>query len=317
MSSYTMQLREYIEQATQYDDTLNTREKIEVGRKKLFDFDYDIFDESYRKIFETHFIRHFYMREIGFETEGLFKFNLETWLMIHMPYFNKLFESELIKYNPLHNTEVDNTHTKKNDLTRDDVRDIVSDMIANEKQNQNVDQISNTTGTSNTESDQQSHVDEDFSEDSTGNKKDDNFRRKIEADTPDTRLALTTNDGEGVLEYASQIDEESVNNDSDTTGHKDGTKSSDATASSSSDSSMESDSTANQKSDAEKDNTENRKSNDKLNSEINEIEDYVAYRVGKIGVQSYSKMVIEFRQTFIRIEKDIFNEMNQLFMLVY
>nr|prf protein p11,lower collar [Bacillus phage phi29] len=89
MSSYTMQLRTYIEMWSQGETGLSTAEKIEKGRPKLFDFNYPIFDESYRTIFETHFIRNFYMREIGFETEGLFKFHLETWLMINMPYFNK------------------------------------------------------------------------------------------------------------------------------------------------------------------------------------------------------------------------------------
>ena len=115
MASYTMQLREYIEAQTQYHNCKNTQEKIEVGRCRLFDFDYPIFDEDYKKIFETNFIRNFYMRELGFETEGLFKFQLETWLNIHLPYFNKLWESEMLKYNPLHNASIDTTHNKKND----------------------------------------------------------------------------------------------------------------------------------------------------------------------------------------------------------
>lgn len=312
-----MQLREYIEQVTQYDDTLSIEEKIEIGRKKLFNFSYPIFDEAYRKIFETHFIRHFYMREIGYETEGLFKFNLQTWLMIHMPYFNKLFESELITFNPLHNTEVDNTHTKKNDLSRDDVRDIVSDMLANEKANSVTDQTSNTEGTSKTDTEEESHADEDASETSNTNTTDDNFARNLRSDTPDSRLTITSNDGEGVIEYASEIKEQNEKNESDSDTTKDGTKTTDTTGTSSSDSSMTTDSESNQQSEMERDNTQNVKSNDQLNSEINEIEDFVAYRVGKIGVQSYSKMVMEFRQTFIRIEQGIFHEMNQLFMLVY
>src|SRR4051794_36040800 len=111
MASYTMELRNYIEMWAQNED-LPTREIIERGRSKLFDFEYPLFDPDYKKVFETHFIRKFYMREIGFETEGLFKFQLETWLIINMPYFNKLFESEMLQYDPLSNTKLDVTHKK-------------------------------------------------------------------------------------------------------------------------------------------------------------------------------------------------------------
>jgi hypothetical protein len=57
------------------------------------------------------------MREIGFETEGLFKFNLETWMIINMPFFNKLFESESLTFDPLTNYKLDTTHNKKADRT--------------------------------------------------------------------------------------------------------------------------------------------------------------------------------------------------------
>jgi hypothetical protein len=53
------------------------------------------------------------------------------------------------------------------------------------------------------------------------------------------------------------------------------------------------------------------------NANINEIEDYIESKVGKTGDQSYSKMLNEYRDTFLRIEKMIFKEMNELFMLVY
>src|SRR5690606_40563614 len=66
-------------------------------------------------VFETYFIIHFYMREIGFETEGLFKFYLETWLLVHMPYYNQLFKSELIEYDPLSNSQVIVAHEQLKD----------------------------------------------------------------------------------------------------------------------------------------------------------------------------------------------------------
>lgn len=65
---------------------------IELARPKLFDFYYPIFDENYKKDFETKFIKHFYLNEIGFETHILFKFELDESLNRIMPYYNKMYK---------------------------------------------------------------------------------------------------------------------------------------------------------------------------------------------------------------------------------
>jgi hypothetical protein len=256
-----MQLKAYIEMWSQSEEDLSHTDRIEKGRTKLFDFDYPIFDPNFKKDFETHFIRHFYTREIGFETEGLFKFHLETWLQIHMPYFNKLFESELIDYNPLENSQAESTHTtdktKTQNLNQDGTRNLTGDSTKN------------TSGNSSTT--------------------DDGFNRHLEMDTPDTRLTITSNDGQGVIEYASKVEENNVNNTNSSTASQDETSTNDVNETSSSD----------------------------TTSDTNETETFTMTRGGKIGVQSYAKMIQEHRQAFMRIEKQIFEEMQQLFMLVY
>jgi hypothetical protein len=288
-----MQLRTYIEMWSQGETGLSTAEKIEKGRPKLFDFNYPIFDESYRTIFETHFIRNFYMREIGFETEGLFKFHLETWLMINMPYFNKLFESELIKYDPLENTRVGVKSNTKNDTDRNDNRDVKQDLTSN--------------GTSSTDAKQNDTSKTTGNEKSSGSGSitDDNFKRDLNADTADDRLQLTTKDGEGVLEYASQIEEHNENKKRDTKT----SNTTDTTSNTTGTSTLDSDSKTSNKA--------NTTSNDKLNSQINSVEDYIEDRVGKIGTQSYARLVMDYREALLRIEQRIFNEMQELFMLVY
>lgn len=69
---------------------------------KIFDFDFPIFDENYRGVLERKILLHFYTREIGFETVGLWKLKLRTKLNEIMPYYNKLYNSELIDFNPLY-----------------------------------------------------------------------------------------------------------------------------------------------------------------------------------------------------------------------
>jgi len=257
MASYSMPLRTFIEQATQNEVNLSIREKIEKGRKKLFDFDYPIFDPNYKAVFETHFIRRFYMREIGFETEELFKFQLETWLIINMPYFNKMFESELIDFDPLMNSEMQSDFSRTKDTDG---------------------KIDNTnSGTTDTTTEQEMN----------GSQNNDRFSRKVENDTPDNRLTITTADGSGVIEYASKIEEDkdkgSSSNNVNTTGNS-------------------------------KDVSSNKGN---TTTDITETESYLQKRTGKIGSITYSKMLMEYRDSLIRIENKMFDEMNQLFMLVY
>src|SRR5699024_4304578 len=145
MAMYTMELRNYIEKFSQYDENLTIDERIEIGREKLFDFDNPFFDENYRDQFERNFINELYMREIGFETEELFKMRLRNWLRKNMGYYNKLFESELLKYDPLSNSKMEVHHTKENDKEQTDLR--------------NIDQSSNTHGTGKVDSEQLGNVD--------------------------------------------------------------------------------------------------------------------------------------------------------------
>lgn len=107
-------LTAYAEHKTQQPYS-KTADIIEHGREYIFDFDYPLFDDDYRVVLETKILKHFYMDEIAFETPALFKFKLDDKLNLIMPYYNKLYESELLNFNPLEN--VDMTTTYHNDGT--------------------------------------------------------------------------------------------------------------------------------------------------------------------------------------------------------
>ena len=65
--------------------------------KNIFPSTYDFYldDEQARKDFEEKFIKHYYYREIGFETPFMFIQKLEAHLLINMPYWKQLYETEL------------------------------------------------------------------------------------------------------------------------------------------------------------------------------------------------------------------------------
>ena len=93
MSTYTTELRYILESYAGLDSSTeypSIDKVIEKARAKLFDFNYPIFDESYRNHLESLICLHYYRREIGFETVGLFKMYLERTMKEIMPYFNQL-----------------------------------------------------------------------------------------------------------------------------------------------------------------------------------------------------------------------------------
>lgn len=74
---------------------------IEESWDKIFTTNVAFFDESYRKFICCKILKHYYTREIGAETVGLWKLWLNTKLEEIMPYYNQLYISANIDFNPL------------------------------------------------------------------------------------------------------------------------------------------------------------------------------------------------------------------------
>lgn len=70
---------------------------------------YPIFDEAYRQSLNDKIIEHYYFREIGLETAGLFKRFLNRKMNEIMPYYNQMYLSTLIQFDPLATKSVTET----------------------------------------------------------------------------------------------------------------------------------------------------------------------------------------------------------------
>ena len=95
MSRYTTEVRYICESLAGLDKSVgysNVNEVIEKSRNKIFP-PFEIFDESYRPVLETKILKHFYTREIGCETFGLWQLRLDAKLSVIMPYYNKLYKA--------------------------------------------------------------------------------------------------------------------------------------------------------------------------------------------------------------------------------
>ena len=108
MSKYTTEVRYICEKYAGKDvsvDYNKVDEVIDAARPFIFDFNYPIFDNAYKPGLERKILKHFYTREIGAETVGLWKLFLNRKMNEIMPYYNQRYESELIKFNPLYNVD--------------------------------------------------------------------------------------------------------------------------------------------------------------------------------------------------------------------
>ena len=113
MSKYTTEVRFICEQYANLSESQgysNVEEIIQKALPKIFDFSFPIFDENYRNVLCTKIIKHYYTREIGCETVGLWKLWLNVKMNEVMPYYNQLYKSELLEFNPLYTKNVTNSH---------------------------------------------------------------------------------------------------------------------------------------------------------------------------------------------------------------
>lgn len=108
MSVYTTEVRYICEveagmtQDSGYNDIDDVLDK---SWNKIFK-QFPIFDESYRETLCKKILNHYYTREIGAETVALWKFWLNQKMCEIMPYYNKLYLSEQLKYDPLHEIDL-------------------------------------------------------------------------------------------------------------------------------------------------------------------------------------------------------------------
>lgn len=332
MSKYTTQVRFICETAAGLSDSegqTSVKQIIAAAIPSVFDFDFPIFDERYRAVLEAKILKHYYTREIGLETVGLWKLKLDTKLNEIMPFYNQLYKSELIEFNPMYDVDLTRDHT----LNRSEQTEQTGTETADATKNGTVDtKTSGTkTGTSrenidvseNQETEQNSKSDTDIKnttgstseETATGTK----THYNKYSDTPQGSLQNVQNDtyltnARMVNDNDTQIGKTTVSGSDTSTGST--TADTSTTANSTSETTHtgnttdETSGTQNTKSA----DTEKRNATQTANKELSSLDEYLEHVKGKNGGVSYSAMLNEFRTTFLNIDMQVINELSDLFM---
>lgn len=250
MSKYTSEVRFICESACNLDESVGlskVNEVIEQARGTIFE-NYPIFDESYRALLETKILRHYYTREICAETPALWKLWLNNRMNEIMPYYNQLYRSALLEFNPLYDVDLYREHSGNG--------------------------ATNGTGSrTNTGNRSSSRSGETIQ---NGNNTSDNW--DLFQDTPQGGLT-----GIEELEYLTEANKRTVN----ANVVNDTTESETATGSES--------------------------SSENTTNSITTTDSYLEHVYGKQGAGNYSKMLMEYRQTFINIDTKIIDDLKDLF----
>lgn len=288
MSAYTTEVRFICEQAAglvESEGYGSINEILDKARDKVFDFDFPIFDESYRNVLENKILKHYYTREIGLETVGLWKLKLDTRMNEIMPYYNQLYKSELIKFNPLYDVDLTTDYKKEDNGTND--KTVQTNEEGHYSEDGSFNEDSTQTGTS---KDNVNNVVEDAAK---------NDHWDMYSDTP--QGALDGIEDNKYLTNARHITDDSTGSKSTTTGETLG----------------ETNNIGNKTGNNEKNGENDKSSNSTANEVIKNVEDYLHHVVGKTGGASYSKLLMEFRESFLNIDMLVIDNLSDLFMNIW
>lgn len=138
MSKYTTEVRFICETKSGLTESVGFNDVDSVianSWDKVFTSKINIFDEAYRSVICQKILKHFYLREICCETVGIWQLWMNTRLEEIMPYYNQLYESAKIKFDPMHDVDLTRIHnlTSKQDKTEtsDDNKNVTGNRDTN------------------------------------------------------------------------------------------------------------------------------------------------------------------------------------------
>ena len=381
MSDYTTQIRFICESKSGLTESAGfgrIMEAIENSVDDIFNFDWPIFDEASRVPLEIKILRHFYTREIGEETFGLWQLRLCDRLNVIMPYYNQLYKSELIKFNPMYDVDLTTEHERANDgvmnksehadfsredqSQRDNKRNVVddgsneTDFVGSKNSSGTNEQIEGitsdnaSTGSENSASNSKNWASNISSNSGVneGSRSNKNVNRFSDTPQGNVNIGGGPNDGNasaesvfgnGYLTNVTIVDDETNTNDK----NKSESLSDDTSEGLVNQTINRNDNTTNKtdrslsgtddRSDNERSSTKNYTSNVRDSNENEKVvgsgshtndvtgktttmntEDFIQRVTGKRGGMTYSKMLDEFRKTFLNIDRMILNDLESLFI---
>lgn len=307
MSKYTTELRFICENKAGYKESVGAGEVDAVLSNcwnKIFTTKTSFFDENYRAPLCKKILKHYYLREIGTEVVGVWQLWLNTRLEEIMPYYNQLYKSALLEFNPFNDIDVtyDRNTTGNVSRNRDDTEKAVLENISKDVES------GNTASEGSETTSGEKHGTGSTAGSGDSNYSDTSNTKSLVSDTPQGGITnledmkyLTSARIDGIInsgdsDYTSN---ENRKDDENTSGSKNTTGSTDHSST--------------------KNGTFNQTNNvNKTEDEtVQSTEDYMQHILGKQSGVSYSSRLQEFRETFMNIDMMVIKEFADLFMMLW
>ena len=303
MSKYTTEVRFICETASGLSESKgynSVNDIITQAIPKVFNFDFPIFDEAYRNVLLKKILKHYYTREISEETVGLWKLRMDTRLNEIMPYYNQLYRSELLEFNPLY--DVDYTRTHKGNGTNN--RTGNTNKTVNEEYKKSIAEEGTKNETDNRQITSKNTIASNSETNGTNSSNESGNSLDKYSDTPQGQLDNLVNGN--YLTNARDIDSErTVNGNNSETSSGSGTNDYTETNGNT----LNGSNTRNITDDSKRGMAENENVTDSVNS----TEEYLEKVSGKMGSANYSEMLMKYRKTFLNIDMMVIDELEDLF----
>lgn len=277
LSKYTTQVRWIIEQATSDNKNLPISQRVNLACPIIFNFDFPIWVEEYRLTLEKKILMHYFNKEIGFETVGLWKFYLEERLSLIMPYYNELYKTTVKDYDWLSDTNAHETYVgnkKLQETAKFDANGNVKNDLT-EKVQDTGGETFNGIGTNTLDATQTQNT------------------KTLESDLPQANYAN--------LDYGTKL----TDSEQSKTSHEDSTTKNESTT----DRNITTDTTQNSNTATTQNST-----ND-LQSNTDDI--FTRDRIGAFGNHSLTELLMQYRGSLINIDNMVIDELKDLFMMIY
>ena len=357
MSKYTTEVRFICENSAglkESEGANNVDNILDRCWDKVFNFEFPIFDENYRKVLCKKILKHYYTREIAHETVGRWKLALNIKLNEIMPYYNQLYKSELLEFNPFYdvdltrtrdgsgtrdttgsskNTSTENgSNTKIDTVTSKETSSDTSDSTENNtsktsESNKNKTTENNTSDTTKTDTNTttESANDNTVTNDNTLNRFSDTPQNSMDTQSITDNVPLTT-----VTKINEDITTDSTKNSTikgagSSTNNTTENRTVDTTKSSTIDNTEKKTGKIKNSGSIDKTITDTINGNDTrerngINTStenVNSTDKYIEKVIGKQGTENYSSLLMKFRETFLNIDMMIIEDCSDCFFTLW
>lgn len=307
MSKYTTEVRYICEQKAELKESVgfnSINSVLEKSWDKIFTTNWEIFDESYRKILCEKILRSYYTREICAETVGLWQLWLDSTLCEIMPMYNQLYKTTIYEFNPLYNTDMTTTFTKTvtgNDIKRTTGNNSKWNDVSTSSKNTKTDDYivkdsSKTNSTSKGNTNSESSNNDTFDETNKFNDTPQGGVNGIESGNYLTDIRMISRTGT-TTNSSDENSTSSLNGTYTNENLNKGTTVNDGTARSNT--------------------TETGTTNASETGTSETTETWTEKVMGKNNSENYGQLLVEFRKSIINIDKMIIDELKPLFMQLW